>query len=114
MAKTRKKAVPTTGYISWGIKRTIKEAENVSRWNPWLGHLWMEEARNSIDLDNPFYTEFDEAAARINNFWRIIKGFSWYEEADFWGALDRPPECTYIKSTLGDVDFSESLDLAFA
>jgi len=22
------------GYSDWGIKRTIREAENVSRWNP--------------------------------------------------------------------------------
>ena len=37
------------GYSDWGIKRTIREAENVSRWNPWKCHEWMEEARDRMD-----------------------------------------------------------------
>ena len=43
------------GYSDWGIKRTIREAENVSRWNPWKCHEWMEEARDRMDLDNLFH-----------------------------------------------------------
>ena len=31
-----------TGYNDWGVMRTIREAENIARWNPWKAHEWME------------------------------------------------------------------------
>lgn len=113
MAKTRKKAIPTGGYSSWSTARTLREAENVSRWNPWLAHLWMEEARNSINLDNPLYTDFNDVAARINSYWRIISRFHWYNEETFWEAIDRPPTRTYITSIGEDIEFAKVVDTAF-
>ena len=47
--------VSTGDYSDWGIKRTIREAENVARWNPWKAHEWMNEARDRMDLDNMFF-----------------------------------------------------------
>lgn len=87
MAKAKNK-VPTKyssfGYSNWTIRRTIREAENVSRWNPWLAHAWMEEARDQLSLDTPLYSEFDEAVDRINKYWLTISKFRWYNEAQFW------------------------------
>jgi len=106
----KRKIIPVSDYSDWSILRTIKEAENVSKWNPWLAHLWMSEALNGIDLDNPYYNEFDLAAARINSFWATIKNFNWYNEEDFWGAIDRPTTCTYIQSTNGSINFIDNVD----
>ena len=114
MARSRKTKIINTSYTIWPILRTIKEAEGVARWNPWLAYSWMEEVRNEISLDKPFYYEFDEAAARINNRWRLNSEFPWYVESDFWEAEDRPAERTYIESTRGGIEFAQSLDLAFA
>jgi hypothetical protein len=100
MAK-RKRALPprysSAGYSVWSIRRTIAEAENVARWNPWLAHAWMEEARDQISLDNPFYTEFDEAVDRINAYWISLYKYRWFRETDFWekDGFNHPP--TYIE-----------------
>lgn len=72
------------GFSDWGIKRTIREAENISRWNPWLALAWMSEARDQLSLDAPYFIEYDEAAERINNYWTMITKFRWYNEAEFW------------------------------
>lgn len=72
------------GYCDWGIKRTIREAENVARWNPWLAHAWMEEAHDRLSLDNPYYSEYDEAVERINAYWVLMRRFRWFDETEFW------------------------------
>mgnify|MGYP003646854106 FL=1 len=72
------------GYVVWSFGRTIREAENVARWNPWLAHAWMEEAQNLLSLDAPFYTEFDRCVDRINYYWSRMCLFRWYDEAKFW------------------------------
>ena len=73
-----------TGYSVWDVRRTIREAENVARWNPWLAHAWMEEARNDLSLDKPFFTEYDNAVTRINARWRLLSTFHWFDENAFW------------------------------
>lgn len=73
-----------SGYAVWDVRRTIREAENVARWNPWLAHAWMNEALDQIDLDRPFFTEYDEAVIRINRRWLLLRQFRWFNEVDFW------------------------------
>jgi hypothetical protein len=73
-----------TGYSVWDVRRTIREAENVSRWNPWLAHAWMEEARNELSLDKPFFSEYDQAVERINARWKLLSTFLWFDETSFW------------------------------
>jgi hypothetical protein len=73
-----------TGYSVWDVRRTIREAENVARWNPWLGHAWMEEARNELSLDKPFFNEYDEAVKRINSRWLLLTSFAWFDQINFW------------------------------
>jgi hypothetical protein len=102
MAK-RKSVVPTgfslNGYSSWDIKRTIREAENIARWNPWLAHAWMEEARNQLSLDAPFFKEYDEAVDRINERWTVQRNFIWYNESDFWNFNGEPREPALLTKT---------------
>jgi hypothetical protein len=96
---SRKKYVPpkySAGYSVWSIRRTISEAENVARWNPWLTHAWMEEARDQISLENPLYSEFDDAVHRINAYWRSLPKYHWFKEADFWERDGAPHPPTYI------------------
>ena len=89
----------SAGYSDWDIRRTIREAENVSRWNPWLAHAWMEEALNQLNLDKPFYREYDEAVARINARWRILRTFRWFNESQFWELNGEHMPVTYLKDS---------------
>lgn len=87
----------SAGYSDWGIKRTIREAENVSRWNPWLAHAWMEEARDQLSLEKPYYTEFDEAAMRMNRYWLRLRRFRWFNELEFWMLNGEARGITFIQ-----------------
>lgn len=84
----RKRTLPpkysAVGYDCWSVRRTISEAENVARWNPWLAHAWMEEARNELSLERPFFSEYDAAVRRINARWMLLRRFHWFNEAEFW------------------------------
>lgn len=73
-----------TGYSVWDTRRTIREAENVARWNPWLAHAWMSEARDELSLDRAFFTEFDDAVSRINARWLLLERFHWFDSTAFW------------------------------
>lgn len=97
----RKRTLPAkysaTGYSVWDVRRTIREAENVSRWNPWLGHAWMEEARNELSLDKPFFSEYDSAVTRINTYWRMLSTFNWFDENAFWTLEGESFPVTYLE-----------------
>ena len=84
----RKRTLPAkysaVGYAVWDIRRTIREAENICRWNPWLTHAWMTEALDEISLDKPFFLEYDAAVTRINAYWLMLRRFHWFNEDDFW------------------------------
>jgi hypothetical protein len=96
----KRATVPTKytspGYVVWTFARTIREAENVSRWNPWLAHAWMEEAKNMLSLDLPFFSEYDRCTDRINRYWSRMPMFRWYDEQTFWAkdGIHYPP--TYL------------------
>jgi hypothetical protein len=85
-----------TGYSVWNIRRTIREAENVARWNPWLAHAWMNEARDALSLDAPFFTEYDQAVERINNRWKLLEQFHWFNSIDFWKLDGEEYSPTYL------------------
>lgn len=86
-----------SGYSDWGIKRTLREAKNVSRWSPWHAHAWMDEARDALSLDYPFYSEFNEAAEAINAYWLLMRRFRWYNETEFWKIDGEPQPLTLIE-----------------
>lgn len=84
-----------TGYNDWSVMRTIREAENIARWNPWKAHEWMEEARQRLDLFNaPYHDQFDTAVHNINNLWRSNMCCHWYDSKTFWmdGKQSRQPK----------------------
>ena len=84
------------GYSVWDVRRTIREAENVARWNPWLAHAWMEEARDSLSLERPFFSEFDAAVDRINARWALLQQFHWFDVEEFWKLDGESYPPTYI------------------
>lgn len=95
---TKRKAIYTgSGYNVWPFSRLIREAENVARWNPWVAHAWMEEAKNCLSLDLPYYSEFNEVAQRINARWALLKRFHWFNEGDFWELDGTIHKTTYIE-----------------
>lgn len=87
----------SAGYSDWGIKRTLREAKNVARWSPWHAHQWMEEARNYISLDNPYYEEFNEAVYIINSYWLSMRNYRWFDELTFWSLDGEPNPVTLIE-----------------
>lgn len=98
MAKKRNKAPERFGgYTTWSIRRTISEAVNVARWSPWHAHAWMEEARDQISLDFPFYDEFDRAADKINRHWVLLTRFPWFDATEFWSLEGEPQEPRLIE-----------------
>jgi len=91
-----------TGYSDWSKVKTIKEAINVARWNPWLAHEWMEEAARGLSLDQFDIIDFhDEAADKINADWRTRSKYRFYKEKDFWNGL--PPK--KIRKIIPDDDY---------
>jgi hypothetical protein len=84
------------GYAVWDVRRTIREAENVARWNPWLAHAWMEEARDALSLERPFFSEFDAAVDRINARWTLLQTFHWFDVEEFWKLDGEMYPPTYI------------------
>jgi hypothetical protein len=91
MVKSKNLPDKHSGYNSWSIKRTIREASNIARWSPWHSHAWMEEARDSLSLDYPFYSEYNAAAREINLYWLRLNNYRWYNESEFW-AIDGEPQ----------------------
>ena len=94
----RAKPVPfgtDVGYSDWSVRRTIHEAENVARWNPWLAHEWMEQAHNRLDIYSaPFHEQYNRAVHRINAYWRSITSNYYYSQKEFWskGKFSLPPK----------------------
>ena len=113
MARAKVYHNSSSGYADWGIKRTLREAESVARWNPWTAHEWMEEAGNRLSLDNCLYQEFDDVAARINSRWKIMLSFRWFKKEDFWKKHGQLSDLKYIESTEGNIEFAEELDSSF-
>ena len=108
MAKA-KPSIFNSGYSDWSIRRTISEAENVARWNPWLAHEWMGEARNRISIHAPFYDEYDRAVERINAYWKTLPRMHYHNPRDFWSknGVHYPP--TYLDTIVQDSE-ETSLD----
>jgi hypothetical protein len=44
----------------------------------------MEEARNELSLEKPFFVEYDAAVCRINAYWLMLTRFHWFDENAFW------------------------------
>jgi len=85
MAKAKQTILTRIGYSDWSVRRTIWEAENIARWQPWLCHEWMEEAAARLDIQYaPFHDEYDAAVKRINAMWKKNTSYRWYNEREFW------------------------------
>lgn len=97
MVKSTSLDASKSAYSTWSIKRTLREAKNISRWSPWHAHIWMEEARNALSLDAPFYSEYNDTAKEINLYWIRMRRFRWFNEADFWGIDGEPQPLTLIE-----------------
>lgn len=87
-----------TGYTVWSVRRTIDEARNIARWSPWKAHEWMKEARNRLDLyEAPFHQEYNYAVREINDLWRSLERYSWFNKAEFWSKGKVKFPATYLE-----------------
>ena len=102
MPKKTKESKLLRGYADWSRSKTIKEAVNVSRWNPWLEHEWMNEASRGISInDYKVMDEHDEAADKINQGWNNRIKYRFHNQKDFWNGL--PPKM--IKKIVPDDEY---------
>lgn len=118
MAKKERILYGIKGFSSWPVRRYINEAENVARWSPWAGISWMEDARQQLSLDTPFYKEFDQACARINARWKNKERYTWFNLSDFWAANEDYQETLnmsfyprYLESSTGIIEFDNTIFL---
>ena len=95
MAKAKQSILTRIGYSDWSVRRTIDEAENIARWQPWIAHEWMEEAAARLDIVYaPYHDEYDAAVKRINTMWKKNRQYRWFNEREFWkdGKTYLPPK----------------------
>ena len=104
MAKAKPTPFMPAGYSDWPIRRCIAEAVNVCRYSPWKAHEWMEEARNLISMQYPFYDDYDNAVDTINRTWRSFEKYQWYDAREFWKRGNVSCPAQYLKRI--DEDFS--------
>jgi len=84
-----------SGYTDWSVRRTLREAENIARWSPWIAHEWMEEAQNRLDIRTaPFHEDYNATVHRINQLWKSIAKTHYYSQKEFWakGKFSLPPK----------------------
>ena len=85
MAKAKQTVLTRIGYSDWTVRRTIDEAENIARWQPWICHEWMEEAAARLDnVYAPHHDYYDAAVKRINAMWKKHRQYRWFNEREFW------------------------------
>jgi len=117
MAKMRKipQKQSAPGYSVWNFARTVREAENVARWNPWLAHEWMSEAKDMLSLELPEFSKYDQVVDRINERWLLMADMLWFNEKTFWALEGVEYPATYL-SKIQDYNHStlESLNIARA
>lgn len=79
-------------YSDWSIEKTMSEARNVARWNPWVAHTWMDECRNRMNISEHYelMVKYDRVATEINNFWRSLQSKRYYDKKEFWGGIRQP------------------------
>ena len=95
MAKAKQSVLTRIGYSDWSVRRTIDEAENIARWQPWIAPEWMEEAAARLDIVYaPYHDEYDAAVKRINAMWKKHRQYRWFNEREFWkhGKTYYPPK----------------------
>lgn len=91
MSKKSVQSNLVSGYSAWSRSRTIDEAHNIARWNPWLAHDWMKEAIDGTSIaDYDILEKHDRIATKINHLWRRRKSYRWYDEKEFWDGV--PPK----------------------
>ena len=66
MPKKTKESKLLRGYSDWSRLKTFKEAVNVSRWNPWLAHEWMNEACRGISINDYLVMEINRRMNQVD------------------------------------------------
>jgi len=102
MPKKIEKFTILQGYNVWSRSRTIDEAHNIARWNPWLAHEWMEESVQGATIaDYDMLEKHDKTADKINAMWRRRTKYHFYDEKQFWSGV--PPKM--IPKCMSDNDY---------
>src|SRR5210317_548370 len=87
MAKT--KAPPVIGGMgTWDEKTTIRECQNLVRWNAPLAIQFMEHASGRVcNISYLVIREYNKAVDSINGYLDILERQRYYNKQDVWGSL---------------------------
>lgn len=94
MPRTSKKPLET--YTSpWDVTTTVNECKYLVKWNPKLAIGMMNHIAGRITSDIK-YTEWYNAALKINKYLDDIEHMPWYSQLDFWGQHTKPERIEVI------------------
>lgn len=87
MSKT--KAPPVIGGMgTWDEKTTIRECQNLVRWNAPLAIQFMEHASGRVcNMSSLVIREYNKAVDSINGYLDILERQRYYNKQDVWGSL---------------------------
>jgi hypothetical protein len=85
MAKT-KNDKGLFGFNFWDTRTTIRECQNLVRWNPALALEWMTRLQGQ-PMNSLVTREYNRAVQVINNHLDQLERHSWYNKKEVWGVL---------------------------
>ena len=92
--------VGTMTFRPKGVYMSVSEILNqavLRRNEPWVCHDLIDEARTLITLDNFVFDEFNKTVQEINNYWKSLSNYRWYDEFEFWASQGTPQNPKYLQ-----------------
>ena len=78
----------SVGYGFWDERQTIRECQNLVRWNAPLAIQFMEHSSGSIcNMSSLVVREYNKAVKSINEYLDILERQRYYNKQEVWGSL---------------------------
>ena len=90
MAARNKRATraPTIGYGFWDERQTIRECQNLVRWNAPLAIQFMEHAAGLVcNMSSIVIREYNKSVKAMNEYLDILERQRYYNKQEVWGSL---------------------------
>ena len=78
----------SVGYGFWDERQTIRECQNLVRWNAPLAIQFMEHASGRVcNMSSLVIREYNRSVQSINEYLDILERQRYYNKQDVWGPL---------------------------
>ena len=95
----KRNVISSVNFKPKALNRSIPELLSLAklrRNEPWVCHDLIDEARSILSLDEPEYDRFNDTVKEINNYWKSLPRYRWYDEYEFWSYLGEPQNVKYL------------------